>query len=130
IRSVFKSSPPGAPRSIVRALSMPRPAYIAAHSPAGPAPTMITSYGCLTLSLIGPQFSVRNPQLQSRRLGIADERSRQLLAKPNPLDFDIGPLRALPLLERRPPHPPHAPPGSPLLIEQRGPPPDPSPPNP
>src|SRR2546430_3836331 len=72
-RSVFKSSPPGAPRSIVRALSMPRPAYIAAHSPAGPAPTMITSYGCLTLSLIGPQFFVRNPQLQSRRLGIAGE---------------------------------------------------------
>src|SRR5207249_33023 len=52
---------------------MPRPAYIAAHSPAGPAPTMITSYGCLTLSLIGPQFSIRNPQLQSRRLGIAGE---------------------------------------------------------
>src|SRR5881396_2728924 len=80
---------------------MPRPAYIAAHSPAGPAPTMITSYGCLTLSLIGPQFSIRNPQLQSRRLGIAGERSLQLL-------------------ERGPAHHRHAMPVPPLLMEQRG----------
>src|SRR5438876_10918175 len=108
---------------------MPRPAYIAAHSPAGPAPTMITSYGCLTLSLIGPQFFVRNPQLQSRRLGIAGERSRQLLAKPNRLDLDIAPLRALPLLERRPAHPR---PALPVPPPSREPPPlrpAPSPPN-
>src|SRR6266550_9520971 len=108
MRSVFKSSPPGAPRSMVRALSMPRPAYIAAHSPAGPAPTMITSYPCLGLSVIRPQLSVRTTQLQPRRLGIAGERSGQLLAKPHRLDFDIGPLRALQLLERRPAHHRHA----------------------
>src|SRR2546430_2416205 len=119
MRSVFKSSPPGAPRSMVRALSMPRPAYIAAHSPAGPAPTMITSYPCLVLSVIRPQVSVRNPQLQSRRLGIADERARQLLSEPNRLDFDIGPLRAVQLLERRPAHHRHAMPIRPLLMEQR-----------
>src|SRR5438093_12080959 len=100
---------------------MPRPAYIAAHSPAGPAPTMITSYGCLTLSLIGPQFSIRNPQLQSRRLGIAGERSRQLLAKPNRLDPDIGPLRALQLLQRGPAHHPHAMPVPPPLMAPPGP---------
>src|SRR5882724_10921167 len=101
MRSVFRSSPPGAPRSMVRALSMPRPAYIAAHSPAGPAPTMITSYPCLALSVIRPQLSVRNTQLQSWRLGLAGQRSRQLLAKPNCFDFDIGPLRARQLVERR-----------------------------
>src|SRR5579884_1993436 len=31
--SVLSSSPPGAPRSMVRALSIPRPAYSAAHRP-------------------------------------------------------------------------------------------------
>src|SRR5437867_12837409 len=100
MRSVLRSSPPGAPRSIVSALSMPRPAYIAAHSPAGPAPTMITSYRCLALSVIGPQFSGRNTPLQSRRLGVAGERSRQPFAKPNRFDLDIGALRARQLLER------------------------------
>src|SRR5882724_2315448 len=120
MRSVFRSSPPGAPRSIVRALSMPRPAYIAAHSPAGPAPTMITSYPCLALFVIRPQLSLGNAQLQSWRLGIAGERSRQLLAKPNRFDFDVGPLRARQLLERRTAHHRHAMPVPPLLMEQRG----------
>src|SRR6185437_1088779 len=120
MRSVFRSSPPGAPRSIVRALSMPRPAYIAAHSPAGPAPTMITSYPCLALSVIRPQLSVRNTQLQSWWLGLAGQRSRQLLAKPHGFDFDIGPLRARQLVERRLAHHPHAVPVPPLLMQQRG----------
>src|SRR6266480_146469 len=120
MRSVFKSSPPGAPRSMVRALSMPRPAYIAAHSPAGPAPTMITSYPCLALSVIRPQLSVRTTQLQARWLGIAGERPRQLLAKSNGLDFDIGPLWALQLLEGRSTHHRHTMPIPPLLMEQRG----------
>src|SRR5881398_1925343 len=73
---------------------MPRPAYIAAHSPAGPAPTMITSYASLAVSFIGPQFSVRPPQLQPRRLGIAGKRSLELRAKPNRFDLDIGSLPA------------------------------------
>src|SRR5712691_1124961 len=120
MRSVFRSSPPGAPRSIVRALSMPRPAYIAAHSPAGPAPTMITSYPCLALSVIRPQLSVRKTQLQSWRLGMAGQRSRQRLAKPNRVDLDIGPLRARQLLERRLAHHRHAVPVPPLLMQQRG----------
>src|SRR2546429_5769250 len=99
---------------------MPRPAYIAAHSPAGPAPTMITSYGCLTLSLIGPQFFVRNPQLQSRRLGIAGERPRPLLPEPNRLDLDIRPPRGPPPLARRPaPHRPPLPVSPPLLAQRR-----------
>src|SRR2546426_3059894 len=119
MRSVFKSSPPGAPRSIVRALSMPRPAYIAAHSPAGPAPTMITSYPRLALSVIRPHPSVGNTQLQSWRLGIAGECSRQLLAKPHRFDFDIGPLRTRQVLERRPAHHRYAMPIAPLLMEQR-----------
>src|SRR6267143_1081883 len=120
MRSVFKSSPPGAPRSMVKALSMPRPAYIAAHSPAGPAPTMITSYPCLALFVIRPQPSVGSTQLQAWRLGIAGERSRQLLAKPSRLDFDVGPLRTGQLLERRPAHHRHAMPIPPLLMQQRG----------
>src|SRR5258708_2364070 len=41
---VFSSCPPGAPRSSAIALSSMRPAYIPAANPAGPAPTMITSY--------------------------------------------------------------------------------------
>src|SRR2546422_4342843 len=73
---------------------MPRPAYIAAHSPAGPAPTMITSYASLAVSFIGPQFSVRPPQLQPRRLGIAGKRSLELRAKPNRFDLDIRSLRS------------------------------------
>src|SRR6266513_1603936 len=105
---------------MVTALSMPRPAYIAAHSPAGPAPTMITSYPCLALSIIRPQLSVRTTQLQARRLGLAGERPRQLLAKSNGLDFDIGPLWALQLLEGRSTHHRHTMPIPPLLMEQRG----------
>src|SRR5882762_10408412 len=120
MRSVFKSSPPGAPRSMVRALSMPRPAYIAAHIPAGPAPTMITSYPCLALCVIRPHPSVGHTQLQSWRLGLAGERSRQLLAKPHRFDFDFGPLRARQLLKRRPAHHRHAMPVPPLLMQQRG----------
>src|SRR6266516_1065607 len=119
IRSVFRSSPPGAPRSIVRALSMPRPAYIAAHSPAGPAPTMITSYPSLAVSFIGPQFSVRPPPLQARRLGSAGKRSLELRAKPNRFDLDIGSLPARQLFERTPAHRRHPMAVPALLMEQR-----------
>src|SRR5947208_5007599 len=118
--SVFRSSPPGAPRSIVRALSMPRPAYIAAHSPAGPAPTMTTSYPCLALSLIRPRFSIAKTQLQARRLSIVGDRSRQLLAKANRFDFDVWPLRARQFLERRPAHHRDAMTVPPPPVEQRG----------
>src|SRR6266550_6442747 len=105
---------------MVRALSMPRPAYIAAHSPAGPAPTMITSYPSLAVSFIGPQFSVRPPQLQPRRFGIAGKRSLELRTKPNRFDLDIGSLPARQLFERAPAHRRH-PMGVPaLLMEQRG----------
>src|SRR3989441_7260281 len=119
MRSVFKSSPPGAPRSMVRALSIPRPAYIAAHSPAGPAPTMITSYPCLVWSFIHPQLSVGDPQLQSWRPGITGERSRQLLAKSHGFDFDIGALRTRQLLECRPAYHRDTMPVPPLAMEQR-----------
>src|SRR2546422_7463378 len=83
---------------------MPRPAYMAAHSPAGPAPTMITSYASLAVSFIGPQFSVRPPQLQPRSLGIAGKRSLELRTKPNRFDLDIGSLPARQLFERAPAH--------------------------
>src|SRR5438046_8043546 len=100
---------------------MPRPAYIAAHSPAGPAPTMITSYASLAVSFIGPQFSVRPPQLQPRRLGIAGKRSLELRAKPNRFDLDIGSLPARQLFERAPAHrrPPIAVPALPLQPRRR-----------
>src|SRR3989441_9324409 len=106
---------------MVRALSIPRPAYIAAHSPAGPAPTMITSYPCLVWSFIHPQLSVGDPQLQSWRPGITGERSRQLLAKTHGFDFDIGALRAPPLLQGRPPHHPGPLPVPPPPMGQRPP---------
>src|SRR5437773_11044253 len=99
---------------------MPRPAYIAAHRPAGPAPTMITSYPSLAVSFIGPQFSVRRPQLQPRRLGIAGKRSLELRAKPNRFDLDIGSLPARQLFERAPAHRRHPMAVPALLMEQRG----------
>src|SRR5436309_15014047 len=98
---------------------MPRPAYIAAHSPAGPAPTMITSYASLAVSFIGPQFSVRPPQLQPRRLGIAGKRSLELRAKPNRFDLDIGSLPARQLFERAPAHRRHPMAVPALPMEQR-----------
>src|SRR6266516_482989 len=98
---------------------MPRPAYIAAHSPAGPAPTMITSYPSLAVSFIGPQFSVRPPPLQARRLGSAGKRSLELRAKPNRFDLDIGSLPARQLFERTPAHRRHPMAVPALLMEQR-----------
>src|SRR5436309_9543602 len=120
IRSVFNSSPPGAPRSIVSALSIPRPAYMAAHSPAGPAPTMITSYSVLVWSVISHPFSVGVAQLQPRRIGGSGERLGKPLAEPNCFDLDIGPLGARQLLERRPADDRDAMPIPPPLVEQRG----------
>src|SRR5213593_4697413 len=120
MRSVLSSSPPGAPRSIVRALSIPRPAYMAAHSPAGPAPTMITSYSVLVSSAISHPFSVRVAQLQPGRIGGSGERSGEPLAEPNRFDLDVRPLRARQLLERRPADDRDAMPIPPSLVEQRG----------
>src|SRR5881396_1667519 len=120
MRSVFKSSPPGAPRSIVSALSIPRPAYMAAHSPAGPAPTMITSYSVLVWSAIGHPFSVGVAQLQPGRIGGSRERSGEPLPEPNCFELDIGPLGARQLLERRPADDRDAMPIPPPLVEQRG----------
>src|SRR2546422_7398801 len=99
---------------------MPRPAYVAAHSPGGPAPTMITSYPSLAVSFIGPQFSVRPPQLQPRSLGIAGKRTLELRAKPNRFDLDIGSLPTRQLFERAPAHRRHAMAVPVLLMEQRG----------
>src|SRR5437879_10522306 len=83
---------------------MPRPAYIAAHSPAGPAPTMITSYPVLVSSVIGRQCSIGATQLEPRRPGLAGEGPREPLAKPNRFELHVGPLRPHQLLERRPAH--------------------------
>src|ERR1041385_5950101 len=83
---------------------MPRPAYMAAHSPAGPAPTMITSYPSLAASLSRPHSPARPPQLQPRRLGITGKRSLELRVKPNRFDLDIGSLRARQLFECPPAH--------------------------
>src|SRR6266487_1453281 len=93
MRSVFKSSPPGAPRSMVTALSMPRPAYIAAHSPAGPAPTMITSYPLMTLWRIRAEF-------QSRGIPLSRQGARELRTKPLDLELDVRSRRARQLLQR------------------------------
>src|SRR2546428_2889301 len=132
MRSLLRSSPRGAPRSIVSNLSMPRPAYIAAHRPAGPAPTMITSYPLEALSVIQSSVpsSVRSTQLQSRRLGVAGERLLEPLAKPNRVHLHIGPLRARQLLQRRPADRRDAVAVSTLPMQQRPPPPGQPPPDP
>src|SRR5437867_12327030 len=99
---------------------MPRPAYMAAHSPAGPAPTMITSYPSLPVSLLGPQCSRRPPQLQPWRFGITGKRSLELRAKPNRFDLDIRSLPARQLFERAPAHRRHPMAVPALLMELRG----------
>src|ERR1051325_4917006 len=113
MRSVFRSSPPGAPRSIARVLSMPRPAYMAAHSPAGPAPTMITSYPLVALSVIRPEF-------QSWGIPLPRQGARQLRAKVHGLELDVRPLRAGELLEGRPTDDIHAVTVAAFSMEQRG----------
>src|SRR2546422_10118189 len=99
---------------------MPRPAYIAAHSPTRRSSDLITSYASLAVSFIGPQFSVRPPQLQPRRLGIAGKRSLELRAKPTRSDLDISSLPARKLFERAPAHRRHPMAVPALLMEQRG----------
>src|SRR5207245_5725312 len=81
---------------------MPRPAYIAAHSPAGPAPTMITSYPLVTVSVIGLPFSITRAELEPRWIGVRRERPRELLLESYRLELDIRPLGAGQLRERRP----------------------------
>src|SRR5258705_1812815 len=71
---------------------MPRPAYIAAHRPAGPAPTMMTSYSRFPLFVM---------EFQSRRIALPRQGSRQLRAEMNRLEFDIGPLRTGESLQSR-----------------------------
>src|SRR3990172_6035708 len=93
MRSVLSSSPPGAPRSIVSALSMLRPAYMAAQSPAGPAPTMITSNPL-------PAFCLIRAKLQSRGGSLPRQGPRELRAKVDKLELDVRPLRPAELLQR------------------------------
>src|SRR2546425_320663 len=81
---------------------MPRPAYIAAHSPAGPAPTMITSYPLVTVSVIGLPFSLTRAELEPRWIDVRRERPRELLLESYRLELDIRPLGAGQLRERRP----------------------------
>src|SRR3954470_9669222 len=59
--SVFSSSPPGNPRSRTTAFNMARPAYMPAHIPAGPAPTITTSY-----SNVAANFRSLRQRLESR----------------------------------------------------------------
>src|ERR1044071_8333357 len=94
MRSVLRSSPPGAPRSIVTALSKPRPAYSAAHSPAGPAPTMTTSYMRATRLAMCSEF-------QSWGISLPRQGARQLRAKLYGFELDRRMLRTGQLLERR-----------------------------
>src|ERR1700694_3404650 len=79
---------------MVRALSIPRPAYSAAHSPAGPAPTMMTSYSRVPFSDMCSEF-------QSRGIALPPQGPRQLRAELNCLKLDIGLLRAGELVEGR-----------------------------
>src|SRR5260370_6878642 len=113
--SVLRSSPPGAPRSMVSARSMPRPAYMAAHSPAGPAPTMMTSYPFEPVSVMRPEF-------QSRGVALSRQGARQLRAEAHRFELHRRVLRARQFLERRRPHGGHAVAVAPTLVQQPGPP--------
>src|SRR2546428_11823817 len=107
---------------MVTALSMPRPAYIAAHSPAGPAPTMITSYPLVTLWRIRAEF-------QSRGIPLSRQGARELRAKPLDLELDVRSRRAPPLLPRSRPPRCHAAPAAAPPLPQRGRRPGPTPPD-
>src|SRR3989442_14143238 len=107
---------------MVTALSMPRPAYIAAHSPAGPAPTMITSYPLVTLWRIRAEF-------QSRGIPLSRQGARQLRAKPLDLELDVRSRRARPPLPPSRPDGRNALPGAPPPTQQGGPRPGPPPPD-
>src|SRR2546428_8015096 len=98
---------------MVTALSMPRPAYIAAHSPAGPAPTMITSYPLVTLWRIRAEF-------QSRGIPLSRQGARELRAKPLDLELDVRSRRARQLLPRSPPARLNAVPVAPPPLQPRG----------
>src|SRR6266540_4286407 len=71
---------------MVRALSMPRPAYSAAHNPAGPAPTIMTSYSRVSCSAIRSEF-------QSWGVAFPSQGPRQLRAEMNGLELHFGRLR-------------------------------------
>src|SRR5260370_42620733 len=117
ITSVLRSSPPGAPRSIVSARSMPRPAYIAAHSPAGPAPMMMTSYPFEAVSVMRPEF-------QSRGAALPRQGARQLRAAAHRFEVHRRALRPREFLERRRPEGRDAVAVAPPLSDPHGPPPD------
>src|SRR5262245_27858328 len=82
---------------MTRPLSMPRPTYIAAHNPAGPAPTTITSYPLITLSGIRSKF-------QSRGIPFPRQGPRQPRAEGDGFEFHVRPRRAGELLERAASH--------------------------
>src|SRR4029077_1699832 len=85
---------------MVSPLSMPRPTYMAAHRPAGPAPTMITSYLSFTLCVIRRPFSVSAAELQSRGIALTRQRALECLAEIHRLELDVRSLLARELVER------------------------------
>src|SRR5258708_33913977 len=89
---------------------MPRPAYIAAHMPAGPAPMMMTSY--FLDSGIRPPF-------QSRGITLPRQGPRQPIAEVHRFELDGRMLRAGQLLQRRGTDPNRAGPIALLAVQQR-----------
>src|SRR5438128_1269373 len=111
---------------MVSPLSMPRPAYKAAHSPAGPAPTMITSYSFLRCSVIRLPFSVVHTEFEPRSLRrppgrplVARQCSGQLRPERDGVELDVGALRPVELLQCRTPQLDHAVPVAALPVQQR-----------
>src|SRR5216117_2077405 len=96
---------------MVRALSIPRPAYSAAHRPAGPAPMMMT-YSCCLCSAIRSEF-------QSRGITLPRQGPRQLRAEMNRLELHVAELRPGELLERRRAHHHGAVPVAAFAVQQR-----------
>src|SRR5436190_1704164 len=90
---------------------MPRAEYIAAQRPAGPPPTMITSYALAPFD-IGSEF-------QSRGISLPRQGAPQMRAKLNGLEFDRRMLRPRQLGERRRSHGDHAVAIATALVQQR-----------
>src|SRR3990170_1368614 len=97
---------------MVSAWSIPRPAYNAAHRPAGPAPTMMTSYSRFPFSGIRSKF-------QSRGIALSRQGPRQLRAELNGFELYLGPLRPGQPLQRRRTHDDRAVPVAAGAVQQR-----------
>src|SRR5437870_12554856 len=109
---------------------MPRPAYMAAVSPAGPAPTMIRSWSgsprsflatrsAVSRSVLLGSFSFIAPEFQSREIALPRQSPCEARAEMHGFELHVRALRAAELVECRPTHHHHAVAVAALPVQQR-----------